>query len=88
MTKDEALRIIEEEHLNNYNFFEERSHKENELVIKQDENKWIIYKVNERESIVSGSKEIFDTESEALDNFIKRLRAGKLLEQLSDGKYH
>ena len=79
MTQQEAKEIIKKEELRRYNWFDEHPLKENEVGIKVDDNKWIIYVTDERASIVSGSVTQFHNESDALDNFIKRLRTDKIL---------
>lgn len=88
MTKYEALEIINKEQLNHYNFFEQRPYQDRELVIQRSQNGWIVYAIDERLSVVSGSEQEFFSESDALDNFIKRLRASKWLEQRTNGKYY
>ncbi len=82
MTREEAIKCIEKEELIGYNFFEERYNKENEVVIKEDNGVWIVYATDERASKVTGSEKIFETEKEALENLIKRLRADKILREL------
>lgn len=46
------------------------------------DNIWKVYTTDERASIVTGSVRKYDTEEEALDDFIKRLRADKKLRKL------
>lgn len=82
MTREEAIKIIIEEKLENYNINEDRYNRENEVVIKYETDKWIVYATDERASMVTGSKKIFENENEAWDNFIKRLRADKILRDL------
>lgn len=82
MTREEAIKIIFKEELENYNFNEDRYNKENELVIKHETDGWVVYATDERASMVTGSKKIFTSEEEALDNLIKRLRADKILREL------
>jgi hypothetical protein len=82
MTREEAIRIIIEEKLKGYNLNEERDNKENEVVIKYENDNWIVYATDERASSVSGSKKIFETEDAAMDNLIKRLRADKAMREL------
>jgi len=77
MTKEQALRIIENEQLKNYSLGEERYHRENELGICKEKGLWKVYATDERASIVTGSEVVFENESDAFDNFIKRLRAAK-----------
>jgi Immunity protein 59 len=79
MTQQEAKEIIEKENLRRFNWFDEHPLRENEVGIKVDDNQWTIYVTDERASIVSGSITEFNNESDALDNFIKRLRTDKIL---------
>ena len=75
MTRDSVQKIISEENLTRYNFFESRVNAENEMVIVNDSKQWIVYATDERASKVTGSEKTFDNESDALVNFVKRLRA-------------
>ncbi|MGN0513717.1 MAG: Imm59 family immunity protein [Lachnospiraceae bacterium] len=75
MTRDSVQKIISEENLTGYNFFESRVNTENEIVIVNDSKQWIVYATDERASKVTGSEKTFDNESDALGNFVKRLRA-------------
>ncbi|ROR29182.1 hypothetical protein EDD66_103117 [Mobilisporobacter senegalensis] len=79
MTREEAIEIILEEKLSNYNLNEDRENNEDEVVIKSRDNMWAIYATDERASKVPGSEKIFENEETAWDNLIKRLRAGKRL---------
>ena len=65
--------------LRGYNFFEDRMDMENEIVIVNDSNQWIVYVTDERASKITGSEKMFDNEIDALDNFLKRLRALNIL---------
>lgn len=78
MTRKEAMQIISEEDLKNYNLNEDRPNVENELGIKKCDDRWIVYVTDERASIITGSEAAFDAEEDAWDNFIKRLRAHKI----------
>lgn len=75
MTRECIKKIIDEEGLRGYNFFESRVNAENEIVIVNDSEQWIVYTTDERASKRTGSEKIFDNEAEALENFVKRLRA-------------
>lgn len=79
MTRDDIKKIIKEEGLRGYNFFEDRIDMENEIVIVNDSNQWIVYVTDERASKITGSEKMFDNEIDALDNFLKRLRALNIL---------
>lgn len=82
MTREEAIKIIKEEGLENYNFNENRYNRENEVVIKFESDTWVVYVTDERASTVTGSRKIFISEDEAWDNLIRRLRADKVLREL------
>lgn len=75
MKRKDAERIINAGELVSYNFFEDRNDSSDEMVIKKVSGKWIVYATNERASKIIGGEHIYDNEEEALDNFIRRLRA-------------
>ena len=75
MNIKEAIKIIKDEKLQGYNMNEERYNRENEVVLRGENDKWIVYATNERASKVTNSQDIYFDEEEALDNFIDRLRA-------------
>jgi len=79
MTRLEAKEIIENEMLKRYNWFDEHPLRENEVGIRIDGDQWVVYVTDERASVVTGSLTKFKNESEALENFIKRLRIEKIL---------
>lgn len=54
---------------------------ENEIVIENDSEQWIVYVTDERASKRSGSEKVFGNEVEALENFLLRLRALNLLKK-------
>ena len=66
MNIKEAIKIIKDEKLHN---------RENEVVLRCENDKWIVYATDERASKVTNSQDIYFDEEEALDNFIDRLRA-------------
>ena len=45
------------------------------MVIKKSSGKWSVYATDERASKIISGETIFDNEEDALDNFIRRLRA-------------
>ena len=79
MTVEEVKKIIEEENLKGGNLFEKRENKENEMVIMNVAEQWSVDATDERASKITGSEKTFETEEEALDNFIKRLRVLNIL---------
>ncbi len=74
MTREDVINIIQSERLKSYNLNENRYNREDEVVIKQENNTWIVYVTDERASKVTGSEEVFISEKDAWSNFIKRLR--------------
>lgn len=71
----EARKIIANEGLISYSLFSGRNDASDEIVIKSLSGRYVVYATNERASKISGGERIFDNEEDALDNFIKRLRA-------------
>ncbi len=82
MEIERAIEIIQKEELINFNMFEKRDNKENEVVIVEQSGKWIVYVTDERASKITNSVYEYTTENEALDDFIDRLRADKILREL------
>ncbi|CDE46412.1 putative uncharacterized protein [Clostridium sp. CAG:411] len=82
MERDKAIEIIHKEGLINFKMFEKRDNKENEVVLLKQSGKWIVYVTDERASKITNSVDEYTTESEALDDFIERLRADKILREL------
>jgi hypothetical protein len=81
MTNEEAKNIIKNEGLQRFNWYNDHPLKENEVGISSNNNNWEVYVTDERASVVQGSITVFDNESDALENFIKRLRTEKILFQ-------
>lgn len=75
MKRKEAERIINSEKLISFSFFEDRNDAEDEMVIKKTSGKWSVYATDERALKIISGETIYDSEEEALDNFIRRLRA-------------
>ena len=75
MNRKEAEEIIISEKLIPYSFFENRNDATDEMVIKRTLDKWTVYATNERAAKILEGEKSFDNEEEALDNFIRRLRA-------------
>ncbi|MDR4887684.1 Imm59 family immunity protein [Fredinandcohnia sp. QZ13] len=80
MTREEALKMIKSENLQNFNWFSMRNSYPNEVGIIIKDNTWIVYSTDERASIRNQVK--FQSESDALTEFIERLRADKILRSL------
>ena len=75
MKRKEAEGIIISENLISYSFFENRNDATDEMVIKRTLDKWTVYATNERAAKIIEGEKSFDNEEDALDNFIRRLRA-------------
>lgn len=79
MTEREAIQIIKDEDLKNYNWFDNHELQPNEVEITKRENVWIVATADERRTRISTIS--YKSESEALNDFIERLRADKVLNQ-------
>ena len=82
MTREDAINIIRVEALKSYNLNEKRDNREDEMVIRQQNDAWIVYVTDERASKITNSQDTYSDEEEALDDFIDRLRADKILREL------
>lgn len=71
----EARKIIENERLISYSLLADREDASDEIVIKSFSGKYIVYATDEKASKISGGERIFDNEEDALNNFIRRVRA-------------
>lgn len=77
MTKEDVERIIEEEELPAaYNILEDRPDKENEVVVKKEEDHFVVYLTNDSAQIEGHPVKII-REEDAFDMFLSRLRAIK-----------
>ena len=79
MTEQEAIQITKDENLKNYNWFDNHELQPNEVEITKRENVWTVSTADERTTRIS--KMSYKSESEALNDFIERLRADKILNQ-------
>lgn len=79
MNRIEAQRILSNEKLKYYNWFNEHEIRPNEVVIFQKDGKWITCAADERACIVESSYSYYNNEEDALDNFIKLVRLEKIL---------
>ncbi|MFC0190197.1 hypothetical protein ACFFJY_18010 [Fictibacillus aquaticus] len=78
MTTSEAEKIIENEGLENYNWYDEREVRPDEIGIEKFDGQWIVYTADERAVV----KSELSYPTEALEDFIERLRADKILREL------
>ena len=69
MKIEDARKIIQEESLQGYNLCEERENRENEVVLKKENEKWIVYVTDERASKITNSVDKYNTETEAIEDF-------------------
>lgn len=83
MDRNEARRIIADEGLTGCRFFEDRPYAADEVVIDEADGTWRVYVTSERRAMLDGTLDTYATESEALEDFIDRLRADKELRELS-----
>jgi hypothetical protein len=78
MTLEEAKEIIKIEKLNDYNFYNDKTLNPEEVGINITNEEYCVFATSER-NCKSGFS-YFDNESDALDNFIMRVRAGNRYE--------
>ena len=74
MKIDEVKEIIKKENLKRVNCYNSLNLSENEVGIKYQTGKWIIYVTDERANVVSGSILEFNTEEDALEVLIQKAR--------------
>ncbi|GGL52062.1 MULTISPECIES: Imm59 family immunity protein [Sporolactobacillus] len=79
MNVEETKMIIQKEGLKNYCFFCDRSPNEREVVIQKSGKKWAVYTCDERAAKIG--EQIYNNESDALEDFVKRLRGDKLVRE-------
>ena len=80
MNKNDAEKIIKDEKLMHYNWFNDHEVYSKEVNIQKIDEGWSVFTADERGSKIS--EVIYKNESDALINFIKRLRADKILNNL------
>ncbi|MBT2704130.1 hypothetical protein J7E34_12560 [Chryseobacterium sp. ISL-80] len=80
VNREQALQIINQEKLNGYNWFDEHDTKPDEIVISENNGKWLVFTTDERAKSISRKE--FENINDALENFIKRLRAQKKFNDL------
>ncbi len=72
MNQQEIKKIIVEEKLIRINWFNENQLGENQVGIKKDGNRWIVYVTDERANIVEGSTLLLDNEEEAYEILLRK----------------
>lgn len=77
MTESDVKTIIKDENLKRINWYQENKLEENQVGIKKDKNKWIVYIIDERANIVDGSIIEFDNDEKAYEVLIRKARYGK-----------
>ncbi|GMQ55968.1 hypothetical protein AN1V17_03600 [Vallitalea sediminicola] len=80
MTIEEVKKIILVEQLINYNWFGDHDIYPNEVCIRKVNDDWSVFTSDERCSQISDV--LYQNESEALQDFLQRLRADKVLRSL------
>ena len=79
MTRNEAEKILLDEGLKYFNWFKDHTIKPNEVIIYEEDNRWVVCAADERAWSVDTSYAYYDNEDEALEDFIKRVRLEKIL---------
>ncbi|EUJ29585.1 Imm59 family immunity protein [Listeria cornellensis] len=82
MTREEAKRILDNNNLSNYIWFDNSRNEPNYVGINESENVYEVFATSER-GTPSGIK-VFSSEEEALTNFISRVESlNRLLKKIS-----
>ena len=77
MTREEALKILQEEGLKLYNWYGDHPIAPNEMILAKEGDQWVVSAADERAAVADTSVVDFDTEEEALDYFIPLVRLEK-----------
>lgn len=77
MTREEALKILQEERLKLYNWYGDHPIAPNEMILAKEGDRWVVSAADERAAVADTSSVDFDTEEEALDYFIPLVRLEK-----------
>ena len=83
MTIEECKRIINNEQLNDFNWFDEHEFRGEEVCIRRVKDKIVVFTISERCSPIKNSIIEFTDESLVLQEFIERLRADKILKEFN-----
>jgi hypothetical protein len=78
MTKENILEIVNKEGLFQYNIFDDHKQKANEVVIRQENDQYIVLRTDEN-NIVIGEEKSYSNENDAINNFVKQLHELKKL---------
>ncbi len=77
MNQHEIRKIIEEEKLTRINWFNESQLRENQVGIKKDSDRWIVYITDERANVVDGSIIQLEKKEEVYDMLLRKGRFAK-----------
>ncbi len=80
MNRNDAKLIIESEGLKHYNLYDNHGIYPNEVSISMKNDKLVVFTSDERKCKISEIE--YDNENDALNDFIERLRADKILNSL------
>ena len=79
MTMDDVKKIIKEENLKLYNLEADQPLREDQVVLRFQDDEWSVFATSERAAIEPDSIVKYKTESEALERFISRLRSANYI---------
>ncbi len=74
MDINELRRIVEEEKLDSPVIYGEGRLHDDAVVLDRDGDQWAVYLVNERASMIESTLKKFDSESDAVEHVLKKLR--------------
>jgi hypothetical protein len=78
MTKENILEIINKEGLFQYNIFDDHQQKANEVIIRHENDQYIVFRTDEN-NVIIGEKQSYSNENDAVNNFVKKLHEIKKL---------
>jgi len=82
MDAEEAKQIIRDENLSGLVWYDEPLDEDSVVIRKIGDAEWEVSTTTERAGVIDSGVRKFDSESDMFENMIKRLRAGKRLEDL------
>jgi len=78
MTKENILEIINKEGLFQYNIFNDHQQKANEVIIRHENDQYIVFRTDEN-NVIIGKEQSYSNENDAVNAFIKQLHDIKKL---------
>jgi hypothetical protein len=78
LTKENILEIVNREGLFQYNIFDDHQRKANEVIIRKENDQYIVFRTDEN-NVIIGEEQLHSNENDAVNNFVKKLHEIKKL---------